>query len=116
MSCCCGCLPPKDVYSGTIANDLDTEITVKVTYVSIGDRNTVVEEKIAPKASHFFEQKSFAADGCEFTYSIKKVEVVAGANTAAAEAPFKDVTSPVKGYKWTISGTASNIAIAQQKP
>lgn len=115
MACCC-CLPPKDVYSGTIANDLDVEITVKVTYVSIGDRSTVVEEKIAPKAAREFEQKSFADGGCEFTYSIKKVEVIAGANTAAVEAPFKDVTSPVKGYKWTIGGTPSSIAIAQQKP
>ena len=107
--------PPKDVYSGSVVNDLDVEVTVKVTYVTIGDKTIVAEEKIAPKATHEFEQKTFADGSCEFTYAIQKVEVNAAGNVAAADAPFKDVTSPTKGYKWTIGGTPSNVAIAQQK-
>lgn len=114
MACCC-CCPPKDVYSGSIVNELDVEISVKVTYTSIGDRVTIVEEKIAPKATREFEQKSFKDGSCEFTYAIKKIEVVAGAKNGAVEAPFKDVTSPVKGYKWTIRG-ADALEIVQQKP
>lgn len=108
--------PPKDVYSGSVVNDLDVEVTVKVTYETIGDKIIVAEEKIAPKAAHEFEQKTFVDGSCEFTYTIKKIEVNAAGNVAAIDAPFKDVTSPVKGYKWTIGGTPSSMAIAQQKP
>lgn len=102
--CCCGLRAPKDVYSGVVTNKTEAPVTATASYRKADGSVDEVTVTIPAGASHEFEQRTYTEETCSFTYVISKM-VVAGAKNVEAAAPFPDVTSPVKGYKWTVEGT-----------
>jgi len=102
--CCCGLRAPADVYSGVVANKLAEPITATASYRKVDGTVEDVTVTIPAGGQHEFEQRTYAEGTANFTFVICKM-VVAGAKNVEAGAPFPGVTSPVKGYKWTVEGT-----------
>lgn len=106
--CCCGLRAPQDVYSGVVANNTDGALEVAAIYRKADKSTERVAVTIAAGASHEFAQRTYTEETCTMTYVISAIEV---AGKPLAAAPFPGVTSPVKGYKWTLTGSAAAPAI-----
>eukprot|EP00727_Mastigamoeba_balamuthi_P014002 m51a1_g9224 hypothetical protein (132) ;mRNA; r:66814-67383 len=95
---------PRDVYSGTVANQLNATIPVLILYTTaavfrVPDR--AAWANVAPYSNYTVKQKTFDQGLATFTYAVFGVR--AGGTWDVA--PFEDVTSPTKGYWWAIRGT-----------
>lgn len=56
----CCCRPPQDVYSANVANKLSAPITVAITFKNPDKPDETESINIAPGATHFFAQRTFA--------------------------------------------------------
>ncbi|CAF1576285.1 unnamed protein product [Didymodactylos carnosus] len=108
-----GLKAPGHVYSATLRNSSDEDVSVEIQYAGSEDSHgETVEAKIASGAEHAVDEKEVSTGTHQQRKYVKKVTVKKqDGTTKVLEAPFEGVTSPQKNWQFVID----NDGIKSQK-
>ncbi len=105
----CGLKAPGHVYSATLKNSSDNDVTVEVQYGGSDDSHNETVSVTVPKGgSQTIEEKSVQTGGHEQRKFIQKLTVTSqDGTTNELVAPFAGVTSPKQGWQFEVSQDGS---------
>jgi hypothetical protein len=110
----CGVKAPSHVYSATLTNSSDNDVTVEVEYTgSDSSQNETVTVTVPKGGSQSLEEKTVQAGGFEQRKFIQKLTVQSQDGTnSELSAPFQGVTSPQQGWQFEVGqdGSLSSVS------
>lgn len=111
----CGVKAPSHVYSATLNNTGDNDVTVEVQYAGSDASHSETASVTVPKGgSQTVEEKTVQTDGHEQRKFIQKLTVTsADGNTQELSAPFEGVTSPKQGWQFEVGQNGSLKSVSQ---
>ena len=114
MAQLCGLKAPSHVYSATLTNSSDNDVTVEVEYAGSDSSHTEKVNVTVPKGgSQSVEEKSVKVGEHEQRKFIQKLTVTSqdGTNNELS-APFQGVTSPKQGWQFEVGqdGTLKSVS------
>jgi hypothetical protein len=115
MAQLCGLKAPGHVYSATLTNSSDNDVTVEVQYAGSDEsQNETVSVTVPQGGSQTLEEKSVKTDAHEQRKFIQKLTVTSE-NGAAQEltAPFEGVTSPKQNWQFEVGQNGSLKSVSQ---
>lgn len=105
MAQLCGTKAPSQVYSATLKNSSDNDVTVEVSYAGSDEsQNETVTVTVPKGGSQTVEEKVVQAEGgYEQRKFIQKLSVKSGdGSNNELSAPFAGVTSPKQGWQFEV--------------
>jgi hypothetical protein len=105
----CGLKAPGHVYSATLKNSSDNDVTVEVEYAGSDSSHSEKVNVTVPKGgSQALEEKTVSAGGHEQRKFIQKLTVTShDGSTQELTSPFEGVTSPKQGWQFEIGHDGS---------
>ncbi len=110
-----GLKAPGHVYSATLKNSSDNDVTVVVQYAGSDDSQSETVNVTVPKGgSAIVEEKSVQTGGYEQRKFIQKLTVTSdNGSTNELTAPFQGVTSPKSGWEFEVGQDGSLTSVSQ---
>jgi len=111
----CGLRAPGHVYSATLKNSSDNDVTVEVEYAgSDSSHNETVTVTVPKGGSQNVEEKTVSAGGHEQRKFIQKLTVKSGDGASKdLSAPFEGVTSPKHNWQFEVGQDGSLKSVSQ---
>jgi len=111
----CGLKAPGHVYSATLTNSSDDDVTVEVQYAGSDDsQNETVTVTVPKGGSQSLEEKSVQTGEHEQRKFIQNLTVTsANGTTNQLTAPFEGVTSPKQNWQFEVGQDGSLKSVSQ---